>query len=209
MSKINYLSSSIKQYLDDLSSNKPSPGGGSAAALVASCGVSCLLMVVNFTIEKKGYEQYQQQLKEILNQLEQHRQQLQEYIDKDAQAYSSVVEAYKLPKDTPLDIEIREKKIQEALKNSTTVSFEIMLLTHKCLPYAEKLVKIGNKNLVTDIACGALFLSAGIQAAKYNVVINLKHIKDSNFIENIKPQIRKIVTDAKIISKKVLQKIQI
>lgn len=204
-----YLVSTIKKYLDDLSSNLPAPGGGSAAALVSSCGVSCLLMVANFTVGKKGYEQYQEEIKKIISELEHCKQQLQKFIDKDVEAYNKVSQAYKLPKNTPLDEEIRQKQIQAALKEAANVGFETMKVAHKCIPVAERLVKIGNKNLITDVACGIIFLLAGVQAAKYNVYINLKFIKDTAFTKEVKKTVQKIVTDTKIVTKKVLQKIQL
>jgi len=204
-----YLNASIKKYLDDLASNLPSPGGGSASALVSSLGVSCLLMVANFTVGKKGYESVQEEIKDVVAELSECKNELERYIDKDVQAYNEVISAYKLPKNTPIEIENRDKEIQNALKNAASVAFEIMEISHNSIVYAEKLLKIGNKNLITDIACGVLFLFSGIQAAKYNVAINLKNLKDSDFKQKIKKEIKKIMTDAKIISKKVLLKIKI
>ncbi len=204
-----YLNTTIKKYLDDLASNLPAPGGGSAAALVSSSGVSCLLMVANFTVGKKGYESVQQEIKNIIADLSKNKTELEKYIDKDVKAYNEVASAFKLPKTTPIEIETRDKKIQEATKNAAYVSFELMKISHQCLFFAEKLLEIGNKNLVTDIACGVLFLSTGIFAAKYNVLINLKSVKDTYFTQEMKKEVRKIVTDTKIVSKKVLQKIQI
>ena len=204
-----YLNTTIKKYLDDLASNLPAPGGGSAAALVSSSGVSCLLMVANFTVGKKGYESVQEEIKNIITELSKNKTELEKYIDKDVKVYNEVVTAFELPKNTPIEIETREKKIQEATKNAAYVSFEMMKFSHQCLIFAERLLEIGNKNLVTDIACGVLFLSTGIFAAKYNVLINLKSVKDTYFTQEMKKEVRKIVTDTKIVSKKVLQKIQI
>jgi formiminotetrahydrofolate cyclodeaminase len=204
-----YLNSTIKKYLDDLASNLPAPGGGSAAALVSCLGLSCLLMVANFTVGKKGYESVQEEIKNIINKLNECKNELEKYIDKDVQAYNEVISAYKLPKNTQTEIENRDKKIQSALKNAASVAFEIMKISHNSIVYTEKLLKIGNKNLITDIACGVLFLFSGIQAAKYNVIINLKNLKDSDFKQKIKKEIKKIMTDTKIISKKILLKIKI
>ncbi|MCX7716473.1 MAG: cyclodeaminase/cyclohydrolase family protein [Endomicrobia bacterium] len=204
-----YLLSSIEKYLNDLASNLPAPGGGSAAALVSSVGISCLLMVANFTVGKKGYEQVQEEIKKIIDELTQLKEKLKEYIDKDVEAYTEVSNAYKLPKNTPLDIEIRNKQIQSALEHAANVAFEVLELSHKSILYSEKLLNIGNKNLITDVACGTIFLLGGIQAAKYNVVINLKNITKHSYVLERKKQIKRIITDAKIITKKVLQKIKI
>ncbi len=208
MEKI-FLNSTIKEYLDKLASNLPAPGGGSAAAVVSSCGVSCLLMVANFTLNKKGYEQHQQEIQKIIEKLTFYKTKIEEYIDKDVEAYNGVLNSFKLPKTTPLEQEIRGKEIQKALLTAAQVSLDTMILSHKCIIFAEQLLKIGNRNLITDVVCGTIFLSAGIQAAKYNTIINLKSIKDTKFVTETKKQIKQITTDAKIITKKILQKIQI
>ena len=169
-----YLNTTIKKYLDDLASNLPAPGGGSAAAVVSSAGVSCLLMVANFTVGKKGYENVQEEIKNIIAELTKNKTELEKYIDRDVEAYNEVISAFKLPKNTPTETEVREKKIQQVTKNAAYVAFEVIKIAHQCLLFAEKLLEIGNKNLVTDVACGVLFLSAGIYAAKYNVLIKKK-----------------------------------
>lgn len=207
MNNYKYLNTSIAKYLTDLASNLPAPGGGSASALVAATGVSCLLMVANFTVGKKGYEQHQDEIKKILEELTQLKNEIEEYIDKDVQAYNEVSAAYKLPKDTPLDVETRNKHIQTVLRNAAYVAYKIMESSHKAILYSEKLLKIGNKNLITDVACGTIFLLAGIQAARYNVLINLRNISETNFVNEIRKQTKKFLTDAKIITKKVLQRI--
>lgn len=205
--EIKYLNNTIHKYLTDLASNIPTPGGGSAAALVAATGVSCLLMVANFTIGKKGYEQNEEEVKKIIAELTPLKEELQNCIDKDVLAYNEVKKAYLLPKDNPSLIETRNKQIQIALENAANVAYKIMELSHKAIMYSETLLKIGNKNLVTDIACGAIFLLAAIQSAKYNVLINLKDIQKNEFVKKTREQVRRIFTDSKIITKKILQKI--
>ena len=48
-----------------------------------------------------------------------------------------------------------------------------------------KLEECGNRNLVTDTAIAAILFEAAFFSAKFNVYINLKHIKDTNYIANI------------------------
>ena len=53
----------LKKYIDDLADKKPAPGGGCAAALVASLGVGLLSMVANFTIGKEKYKAFENEIK--------------------------------------------------------------------------------------------------------------------------------------------------
>lgn len=202
--RLHYAQQSIEKYLNDLSGKLPAPGGGSAAALVSSTGVACLLMVANFTLNKKGYETVQDEIQNVLSQLEGERKKLTELIDLDVLAYQKVADAYRHPRDTEEEKATREKQIQNALKEAMDVPLEIMLISHRLLPVAEKLLNTGNKNLITDVGCGAIFLLSGIESAELNVEINLKNITDTGFVETIKKQIADIVSDSKSITKKIL-----
>ncbi|MBU2614671.1 MAG: cyclodeaminase/cyclohydrolase family protein, partial [Elusimicrobia bacterium] len=121
-----HIEQPLNKYLDALAAKIPSPGGGSAAALVASTGVSLLCMVANFTIGKKGYEEHQPEIKSILAKLESNRLKLNELIDKDPYVYEKVSVAYKLAKNTDEKKTQRELSIQAALKEAISVPFEII-----------------------------------------------------------------------------------
>lgn len=201
-----YINQPIEKYLNDLAARLPAPGGGSAAALVASTGVSLLCMVANFTIDKKGYEQYQEEIKEILKKLEASNKRLQDLIDLDIAVYEKVSAAYKLPKNTEQEKLERDNKIQEVLKEAMSVPWEIMEIAVDSVPFAEKLSKIGNKNLISDITCAMEFLNSAINSAIHNIEINLKSITDRAFVKgkktefisknnSIKPKIEKIIKD--------------
>ncbi|MFH1541008.1 MAG: cyclodeaminase/cyclohydrolase family protein [Elusimicrobiota bacterium] len=203
-----YLNSSVKEYLDNLSAKLPTPGGGSAAALVSATGVSCLLMVVNFTVDKKGYEQYNDEIKEILEQLTTCKLQLTTLIDGDVLAYTVFTVACKLSKNTDAEIKIRNEKIQSALKNSLLVLCKIFEISVSVLPLAKQLLDIGNKNLLSDVACGVSFLRAGIESAKFNIDINLKFIDDVNFKKEAKIKYKKIMKNAFIKIEKIIKKVE-
>ena len=178
-----YLNQPLEKYLNDLSARLPAPGGGSAAALVASTGVSLLCMVANFTIDKKGYEEYRDEIKSILAKLEKNRVKLNDLIDEDVAAYEKVSEVYKLPQNTEHEKKQRELTIQSVLKEAMSVPYEIMEISINSISYSKKLAIIGNKSLISDISCGVFFLRSAIEAARDNVIINLNSIKDKSFVE--------------------------
>ena len=204
-----YLGLPIKEYLDDLSAKLPAPGGGSAAALVSATGVSCLLMTANFTIDKKGYEQYQDEIKKILKQLANYSLTLTTLIDEDVVAYTVLTVAYKLPKNTDNEIKERNEKIQSALKNSLSVPCKIFETSVEAIPIALRLSEIGNKNLLSDVACGVSMLRAGIESAKFNININLKFIDDADFVKETKIKYKKIMKDAFLEIEKIIKKAEV
>ena len=169
-----YIDQPLGKYIEDLSAKLPAPGGGSASALAGVVGVSCLLMVANFTVDKKGYESCQDEIKSIIEMLEKYRRELTGLIDLDVETYTRVRDAYK-SKDDNL--------IQNSLKSALLIPERMFLICSDALSPARRLAEIGNKNLVSDITCGVLFLQSAILSAKENIEINLKSITEKNFIE--------------------------
>lgn len=188
-----YLNVSIQKYLDDLSAKLPAPGGGSAAALVSSVGVSLLSMVANFTLNKKGYEKYDDEIKDTIAKLDEARREVSKLIDDDVEAYNNLSATYKLPKNTQQEIKQRDEKIQLSLKDSLAVPCKIFEISVDVLPLAFRLAEIGNKNLISDVSCGASILKAGIESAKFNIDINLKFITDAEFVKETKIKYEKML----------------
>jgi len=175
-----YNDSSLKQYLNDLAAKLPAPGGGSAAALTAALGVSLISMVLNFTIGKPKYAQYENELKEMFPQSEKLREQFLNLVDLDVVAYKS-------------------KNIREALD----VPLKVCRLCFESIMLCPPLIKKGNVNLISDVAVAAILLESGFASAYFNVEINLKSLKeDKKFIHQIRKELKQ---KAKIIKKIRLQ----
>ena len=111
MSKL--VDMNINEFLDELASNSPAPGGGSVAALSGALGTALSSMVCNLTIGKEKYEDVQDEIKDALEKSEQVRMQLTELIDKDTEAFNDVMKAFRMPKETEEQKERRRQAIQE------------------------------------------------------------------------------------------------
>jgi methenyltetrahydrofolate cyclohydrolase len=165
-----YIKGSVEKYLDDLAARKPAPGGGSAAALQAAIGVALMSMAANYT--KDGAQ-------EILKKTEDARKKLQGLIDADVEAYGKLSKASKesgAGSQGPGD---------ELYKEAARVPYEICKIAASCLKLCNELIECGNKNLITDTAIAVICLEGAFFSAKYNVYVNLKYIKDMDFIGNI------------------------
>jgi len=205
---INYIHNSIEKYLTDLSSNKPAPGGGSASALAGCLGVSCLLMVANFTKNRTGYEKHQNRIKKVIKWLEKIRKELSNLVNKDVIAYEKVANAYKLPKSNEKEIEFRKKEIKKALISALRIPKEIISECLKATYIAEELSRIGNKNLITDVGCGIYFLKSCAESAKLNIDINLKFLKNKNFTEKIEKETKESLTELEKIFSKTIKNVE-
>ena len=174
-----YLNKPLKEYLDDLAAKLPAPGGGSASALVASIGASLMAMVANYTVSNPKYKEIHAKAAGILDEADKARAALQGLIDKDVQAYERLSKGIKevAAKDS--------QKLDSLYKEAANVPFEIARLSDDCLKLCNALADCGNSNLVTDTAIAAILLEGSFFSAKYNVYINLKYIKDMDYIANI------------------------
>jgi len=183
---------SILEFLDELGSKSPAPGGGSVAALSGALAVALGEMVCNLTIGKEKYADVEDEIKNILRDCKKIREELIELIDKDTQAFNEVMKAFKLPKENEEQIEIRRKAIQDAFKNAALVPFETAKKSFEVLKLAKIIAEKGNKNSITDSGVSALLACSAVKAAIYNVRINLSSIKDEHFVNDLNSQIKKL-----------------
>ena len=77
----------IRDYLNDLAARRPTPGGGSAAALSAAIGAGLASMVANYTIGNPKYKEGEDRIADILKRCDRYRADLQALVDKDVEAF--------------------------------------------------------------------------------------------------------------------------
>jgi len=172
----------ITNFLDELASSAPAPGGGSVASLAGALGAALVSMVCNLTLGKKGYEEVQGDIQELLARSEALRQELTDLLEADVAAYTAYSQAAKMPRDTEEQKAARNQAMQAALKNATLVPLRVaeaaVRVMELCLPTAEK----GNKWAVSDAGVAVLMAEAALRSAALNVFINLGSIKDEAFV---------------------------
>ena len=200
---------SIKEFLAKTASNSPVPGGGSIAALSAAIAASLSEMVAHLTIGKKSYEALEEEMQGIAKDAFQYRERLIRYIDKDSDAYNDVMAAFKLPKGTEQERNNREGAIQDALINATLVPLDVARDAFKIIELAGKGVKQGNKNAVTDAAVAVMMARTAALSALYNVKINLASIKDTDFVEEIREEIKHMESEIVNRERKILSDVSI
>ncbi len=172
----------VQEFLDALAAEQSTPGGGGAAALTGSQGAALVSMVIRFTLGRKKYADVQEEMAGYLEQSEALRRELLELVDRDAAAFDAVAACYSMPKETEEQKAARQAAMQQALKGAAEVPF---ITAQKCLEVirlAEPVGAKGNANVVSDAAVAAHLAYAGLRSALINVHINLKFIKDQDFV---------------------------
>lgn len=173
----------IGDFLDALASEKPTPGGGGAAAIMGSVGAALVSMVANLTIGKKGYEAHAADLKDANAKAEAVRAELTAAIDEDVVAFNSVMGAYGLPRGTDEEKVARAAAIQQALKLATDAPLRAVKACHEVIKLSAVVAEKGNLNVISDAGVAVLAANAGLRSAALNVFINAKSIKDRDFAE--------------------------
>lgn len=170
----------IKKYMENLASNLPAPGGGSASALAGAQGISLVMMVAELTVGKEKYKEWEPYCQKAISDGAAIQANFLKAIDDDTDAYNKVGAAFKLPKNTDEEKAARSRAIQVATVLATRVPLRTMEISLDALKVAESLIGKSNPNCSSDIGVGALNLKAALMGAWLNVKINLPGIKDEN-----------------------------
>jgi len=199
----------ITEYLEKAAAGTAVPGGGSVAALNASLAAGLTEMVANLTIGKKGYEAVEEEMNDIAGKATELRKKLTAAIDRDAEAYSEVMAAFKLPKATDQEKELRSLAVQKAFKHAALVPLEVANHAVKVIDLAGRAIDSGNKNAVTDGVVAAMNARTAALAALYNVKINLVSIEDDEFVKELTREINNLEQQAKSKEQAILTSIMI
>jgi len=166
--------SSATDFLDALASGTATPGGGSAAAYAGAAAASLVSMVARLTIANKKYAQVIPEMQAILTQAEALRNELTLAIQLDASAFGNVMTAYKLPKESHEQQELRKKTIEQATLLATQAPIGVAHKSLRVLELIEQHIRQGNASALSDAATGAALTVSSILGAEYNVRINTK-----------------------------------
>jgi glutamate formiminotransferase/formiminotetrahydrofolate cyclodeaminase len=178
----------VTDFVDEVSSDSPAPGGGSVAALAGSLGAALAAMVGNLTVGKKGYEKDAAELAAMAASAQATKAELLNAVDRDTEAFDAVLEAARLPKANDGQKALRAKRMDEANRLAALVP---MATARSCLHVMEHCliaVEKGNRNSATDGAVGALMAMAGLEGALLNVKINLGSIADEAFSKTLEEE---------------------
>lgn len=202
------ISMKITDFVDELSTDSPAPGGGSVSALCGSLGASLCAMVANLTFGKKGYEEFNDEMMYVAEKTQILKDSFLELVERDTEAFNDVMSAMRLSKNTEEENKIREARIQEATKKATLVPLETLKKTDEILEFAEVLVEKGNKNSISDVGVAAINAITSAEGAYMNVIINIPGINDEEFKENIKKQADEILKRVKERGEKIRDKVE-
>lgn len=163
-----------KEFTEKLSSDSPTPGGASVAALVGAFANALGQMAGNLSLSKKEDEE-KENLKGLLNQADLLQNDLLELIDEDKKCFQILLSAYKLPKSDE-----KPSKIQEGILTAIKPPIKILEKTCEAVDLIEQITPYTKKMLLSDVACAAILAKSAIDCALVNILVNSSSITDNN-----------------------------
>jgi len=178
---MSYSDKTCTEFIEELASKAPVPGGGGASALVGAVGVALGSMVANLTTGKQKYAEFEEDIQRILKQAKNLQDRLIQLIDEDADVFLPLSKAYSIAKDDPT----KDAVMEQALKDASKVPLDIMENCVEAIKLHEELSKKGSIMALSDVGAGVIICKAAMQAASLNVYINAKSMKDKEYSMNV------------------------
>ena len=184
---------SIREFLGELASSAPTPGGGSAAALVGAVGAALLAMVGNLTAGKKGYEAVDRSMRDLVAESDRLRGELARLADEDVRVFGEVMAAYRMPRGDDAERAARRDAIQSALLDATDAPLKLARVCAEVIDLAATAAEEGNSNVVSDAGVGVVAAHAALRAAALNVWINAGSIDDREFADRAVAELERLL----------------
>lgn len=197
------LDKKTTEFLEELSSSKPVPGGGGASAAVGAFASALGMMVANLTIGKKRYADVEEEVKSVRAKLDELQKRLIVLTDKDAEAFEPLSKAYGLPKETEEQKAEKERILEQELYNASIVPLEIMEQILEVMKLLKIMGEKGSKIAISDVGVGILFAQAALEGASLNVFINTNLMKNKDRAAFLDQKADAMISEGKSLQKEI------
>lgn len=178
----NLIDFTVNDFLQELSSASPAPGGGSVSALSVAMAASLTEMVANLTLGRKKYAEVSDEMAEMKALAAEFTAEAKLLVDLDTEAYVQVMQAFQLPKEAPEEKTIRREAILSATRNAIEVPKRTATLAYEVMKVVQIALAKGNSNTASDGLVASYLALSGCKGAIANIRINLSGLKDADEI---------------------------
>ena len=185
----------VDKFLDELASGAPTPGGGSAAAIMGAMGAALISMVCNVTIGKKGHESVEAEMASVRDESEKLRARLTAMVAEDVTAFDGLMAAYRMPKNTDEEKTRRAAAIQLSLRAATEAPLACARACAQVVALSRRAAEKGYAGVVSDAGVGVLAAHSALRSAALNVYINAPSLKDRVFAAAAIAELEKLTAD--------------
>lgn len=199
---------SVKDFANETASESPAPGGGSVAAYAGALGASLGTMVANLSSHKRGWDERWEEFSVVAEKGQAKKDELLFLVDEDTSAFNKIMEAFRLPKKTKEDKEIRDQAIIDATKYAIQIPFRVMETCYESMEVMEEMAEKGMESSISDAGVGAICAMAGIRGAYLNVKINTKDFDQKEFVDDILKKSMDVIKKGEEKERKILEMVE-
>lgn len=196
-----------RDFIEELSSKKAAPGGGGAAALDGAMGAALLSMVCNLTLGKKKYGEYTDKLTSVLNSAGKLTKEFLNMVDEDAENFIPLSKAYGLPCITEKDKDNKNKIMDKCLKRACEVPIKVVKRCYETICLHSSIVDNCSMLVLSDVGVGVQCLKSAMASGYLNIIINIKSIKDEEYVLKVKDNVEFLLEDGMRIADDVYKKV--
>jgi glutamate formiminotransferase/formiminotetrahydrofolate cyclodeaminase len=168
----------LRRFVDELSTDSATPGGGSVAALCGALGAALTAMVANLTHNPRKTELPLDELQSIAEEAQSLQTQLAAAVDADTAAFDAVLAAMRMARKSDEEIAARTAAMRAATRHATRVPLGVVERATRVAQLARQVAEIGNPASLSDAGVAALCAATAAEGAYYNVLINLAGLDD-------------------------------
>ena len=194
----------VDQFLTELASGAPTPGGGGASAVCGAIAAALGSMVGNLTSGKKKYAEYQEEIEVAIDKCGKLVKEFEELGKKDEEVFEPLAKAYSIPKEQP----DRDEILEGVLKQASTAPFEVVEKAYETSLVLARLAVIGSRLAISDVGVAAAACSTAAKGAAMNVCINTKSMKDREYAEDLNKKTMELVDETSAVCDKVYEQVK-
>ncbi|MDP9481603.1 MAG: cyclodeaminase/cyclohydrolase family protein [Chloroflexota bacterium] len=185
----------VGEFVDDLASDQPVPGGGSASAVAGSLGAGLVAMVASLSAGRPRYAEHAA-IHERAGALG--RELADRFLtlaDRDADAYADFAAALKLPRETDAEKLARTTALRAAARVAAEVPLTCVEACLELALAAELLAGRSNANAASDLTVASLLAEAAAKGAAMNVLVNLPSVGDDLYASDTTARVESLLAD--------------
>ncbi len=190
---------SLGQYMDEVSSSSPTPGGGSVAAVVAALATCLGAMVAALAANKATDDR----IGALAGRAAQAQERFLQLSAEDQSAFEAVMAALRLDKDDPN----RAAQIKATIQVAADTPLAIAQACHDVLIDLESLAERASRHSISDVGAAAHLALAALRAALLNVAINVTFMADQDTAEAYQAASMRLESDATVRAERIVDQV--
>jgi formiminotetrahydrofolate cyclodeaminase len=183
------FASLARPFLDAVAAPSATPGGGSVSAFAGALAGALGQMVAGLSRKKKSQAAFVVQLSDALDRLRRTTDDLTKAIDRDAEAFDAVMDAFKLPQGDANESKLRDQAIQAATRGATEAPLQVADVTVALFEQLGQLQAIAAASMRSDLQVARFMAAAGARGSLANVEINLDSLQDAAYVSQMKSSV--------------------